>query len=214
MRSDPPPAPEPPHDELSEPALPVRLILLCRLLGDLEVAAVGVQRQSVRVARVDDEGDAGGEEGGGRLDVRDGGVVRAHLLDSGREKHTVHDGDIDAPFSNTVSYTASTPGPSTETENAHGMSRVKTALRTEPGIVLEGWGIRVEHVEGVDHIFLEFRNVLLSEPAHMFEASMVQVREGKWETERLREDALALVRACLDRRIMRVDCSCRLDTKP
>ena len=160
----PAPTPEPSHDELPEPAL--RPPQLSWLLGDLEVAAVGVQRQSVWVARVDDEGDAGREEGGERLDVGDGGLVRAHLLDSGREKHTVHDGDVDAPFSNAVSCTASTPGPGTETENTHNTSRITTALRTEPGIALEGWGIRVGHLEGVDDVFLEFRNVLLSERAH------------------------------------------------
>ena len=66
-------------------------------VGGLEVAVVEVDGGGHGVVRVQDEGEAGGEEAE-RVDVgaNEGLVVSAHLLDRGARQLAVDDGDVDA----------------------------------------------------------------------------------------------------------------------
>ena len=65
---------------------------------DFKVAVVGVGRWDAGVTRMEDEADASSKKGEALVDIFEGCVGRAHLLDSGRGKDAAYRRDIDAGF--------------------------------------------------------------------------------------------------------------------
>ena len=129
----------------------------------LEVAIVDVNGRRVRVAWVDDEREARGEEGEALLTVgvvRQGPVVGAHLLDCGGGEQTVYDGDIDASLFEDRGCRSRREG-----NREHGGDAVAT-FGTIPAIAEERRCIRVELLEGGDDGVLETLDIVSKSIAH------------------------------------------------
>ena len=65
---------------------------------DFEIAVVGVNGWDTGVTGVDDEAETGCEKGETLIDVFEGCVSGAHLLDSSRGEDAVYRGDVDGGF--------------------------------------------------------------------------------------------------------------------
>ena len=142
---------------------------------------------SVRAARVGDERNASGEEGDGCLDVGDGGVVCVHLRDSGIKKHTVLDGDR-LRLSPTPSPARLPPGPwyGCYKHTRHFVAVLFQSQKSRLNLKDVAFGSSVLKAPTMSFWTLEISSSA-SRRIGMSEAAVVHVREGKRETEPLRE---------------------------